>query len=240
MAKTSGLGDNLYVGGNNISGDINSLSRIGASRAMLDFTDITKSAVARQGGLRDGAIEFTSYFNPDAGQAHPTLSALPTSDVIVSYFRGSTLGNPAASLVAKQVGYDPTRGNDGALTLNTSAQGNAYGLEWGVMLTAGPQTDTSAGNATGLDQTAQTTNGAQAYLHVFSFSGTSCTVRIQHSSDNLSYSNLISFTAATAATSERKTVSGTVERYVRISTSGTFSSCVFAVTFVRNKAAVVF
>src|SRR5690606_15840714 len=81
----------------------------------------------------------------------PTLSAMPTSDIIVSYFRGTTVGNPAASLVAKQVGYDPTRGNDGALTLNTSAQANGYGLEWGVMLTPGTDTATAAGNGSSLD-----------------------------------------------------------------------------------------
>lgn len=147
--KTSGLGDRLYVGGNDISGDIGSLSSISGSRAALDFTAITQEAFERKHGLRDGSIEFTSYFNPDG--AHPTLSAMPTSDIIVSYFRGTTVGNPAASLVAKQVGYDPTRGNDGALTLNTSAQANGYGLEWGVMLTPSTDTATAAGSGSSLD-----------------------------------------------------------------------------------------
>lgn len=238
MAKQSGLGDRLFVGGNDISGDIGSLSRIGGSRATLDFTDITQEAMARKGGIRDGAIEFTSYFNPDG--AHPVLGALPTSDVIVSYFRGTAQGNPAASLVGKQVGYDPTRANDGALTLNTSAQANGYGLEWGVMLTGGEQTDTEATDHTGLDQGASSSHGAQAYLHVFSFTGTSCTVTIEDSADDSTYASLIAFTAATGATSERKTVTGTVDRYVRVATNGTFSECTFAVVFKRNSTSVEF
>lgn len=240
MGKSSGLGDNLYVGGSDLSGDISAISRIGCSAAQLDFTGINKEAFERKHGVRDGSIEFTSYFNPATGQAHPTLSALPTSDVIVSYFRGTAVGNVTGSINAKQVGYDPTRGNDGALTLATQAQANKFGLEWGVMLTAGKQTDTSATDSTGLDQTASTSNGAQAYLHVFSFTGTSCTVTIEDSADDSTYASLIAFTAATGATSERKTVTGTVDRYVRISTSGTFTSCVFAVAFVRNKIAVSF
>lgn len=240
MPKQSGLGDRLYVGGNDVSGDIGSLSRIGGSKAALGFTGIDKFAFERKGGIRDGAIEFTSYFNNDAGQAHPTLSALPTGDVVVSYFRGTEVGNAAASLVGKQVGYDPTRANDGALTLSTSAQANGFGLEWGVMLTAGKQSDGAATDSDGLDQTAQTAHGAQAYLHVFSFTGTSCTVTIEDSADDSTYAPLIAFTAATGATSERKTVAGTVDRYVRVATSGTFSACTFAVMFKRNAAAVSF
>lgn len=238
MSKTGGLGDNLYVDGVDLSGDISALSRIGGSKAPLDFTAINKLAFERKGGLRDGAIEFTSFFNPDG--AHPVLGALPTGDIIVSYFRGATAGNPAASIVAKQVGYDPTRGNDGALTLNTSAQANGFGLEWGVMLTGGKQSDTEATDHTALDQGAQTSHGAQAYLHVFSFTGTSCTVTIEDSADDSTYASLIAFTAATGATSERKTVSGTVDRYVRVATNGTFTECTFAVMFKRNTAAVVF
>lgn len=240
MAKTHGLSSALYVGSKDLSGDVGAVNRISTSQATLDKTGINKAAMERFVGLRDGAIEFTSYFNPATSQAHPTLSALPTTDVLVSYFNHTTKGDPAASCMAKQVGYDPTRGADGSLTLNTSAVANAYGLEWGVQLTAGVQTDTAATNSTGLDQTAQTTNGAQAYLHVFSFSGTSCTVSIEDSADNVTYANLLSFTAATGGTFERKTVAGTVDRYVRIATTGTFSSCAFAVVFVRNKRAVNF
>jgi len=240
MAKSSGLGDALYVDGYNLSGDINSLSRISTSRAALDFTAIDKTGFERLGGLKDGGIDFVSYFNSAAGQAHLDLSLLPTTDVQVAYFRGTTVGNKAAATVAKLVGYDPTRGADGSLTLATSAQSNGFGLEWGVMLTAGRQTDTSATNSTGLDQTAGTTQGAQAYLQVFSFTGTSCTVTVEDSTDNISFASLIGFTAATGRTTERKAVSGTVDRYVRIATTGTFSSCVFAVMFKRNKIVTVF
>src|SRR5256885_10676982 len=143
MAKQAGMGDNYYAGGYDLSGDTNSLSRIAGGPAALDVTDITQSAYARLGGLRDGGIDWVSYFDP-AGASHVLLSALPAADEVCTYFRGTALGNPAASCVAKLIGYDPTRGQDGALTLATAAQANGFGLEWGSQLTAGKRTDTAA------------------------------------------------------------------------------------------------
>ena len=83
MAKSSGLGDAFYVGGYDLSGDTSALSKIGGSLGVLDVTAINKSAFERLGGVRDGGIDWTSYFNPTG--AHPVLSALPTSDVIATY-----------------------------------------------------------------------------------------------------------------------------------------------------------
>lgn len=240
MAKTSGLGDNLYVGGYDLSGDIQALDSIHGGPAALDLTSIDKSAFVRTGGVRDGGISATSFFNSATGQAHPVLSALPTADVVVTYCRGTQVGAPAACVIGKQIGYDPTRDDAGNLTLKTEVQANGYGLEWGLQLTAGKQTDTSATDSEGLDNGDSTDFGAQAYLQVFSVTGTSCTVTIEDSSDDDTYSSLIAFTAATTRTTERKTVTGTVDDFVRISTSGTFTSCVFSVVFVRNNVAVTF
>lgn len=150
MAKTSGLGDNLLVAGYDLSGDIGSLSSISGSVAPLVVTGINKSAFERIGGRRDGAISFMAYFNPASNRAHPRLASLPRTDVMVSYLRGTTLGNAAASLIAKQINYDGTRADDGAFTFAVETQGNAYGLEWGQQLTAGLRTDTAATNGTGV------------------------------------------------------------------------------------------
>lgn len=245
MAKQSGLGDNLYLSGYDLSGDVGSLSRIGGSVATLDVTGIDKSAYERIGGLRDGSIEFTSYFNDAAGQAHPVLSTLPTTDRVLTYCRGTTLGNPAACLVAKQIDYAPTRADDGALTVAVSAQANGFGLEWGRQLTAGKRTDTAATSpATGIDTTASAAFGLQAYLQVFAFTGTSVTVTIQDSADNSTFAALASpaaFTVVSAApTSERIAVTGTVRRYLRVITTGTFSNAVFSVVAVKNESTVTF
>jgi hypothetical protein len=244
--KQSGLGDNLYIAGVNVSNDIGAIKKISGGPKPWEYTGIDKSAIERIGLERDGGMDFTSYFNPTV--AHPVWSALPTTDVICSYFRGTTLGNPAACMVAKQINYDPTRATDGALTCDISLLPNGFGLEWGVQLTAGQRTDTTATSpATGVDQTTvSTVFGWQAWLHVFAFAGTSVTVQLQDSADNSTFANLGSggaFTAATGITSQRLASPGatdTVRRYVRAITTGTFTNAVFAVVFTRNLTATVF
>ncbi len=241
MTKQSGLGDQLLIDGYLLSGDIGSLSRIGGGPAPLEMTGIDKSAFERLGGTLSGAIEFTSWVHDAAGQAHPVLSALPTADRYVTYLRGSGVGNGAASLLAVQIGYDPTRNQDGALTLNTSAQSTGgLPLEWGEQLTAGVRTDTAATNGTGLDGGASSTFGASAYLQVRSVTGTSVTVTLQDSADNSSWANITggAFTAATTRGAQRLSISGTIRRYVRAITTGTFTNAQFAVVFTRHLTAV--
>jgi hypothetical protein len=247
VAKQSGLGDNFYVGGVDLSGDISALDQISTARAVIDVTGIDKSANERIHGIKDGGFAFTSFFNPSAGQAFPTLKALPTADVACSYFRGTTIGNPAASCIGKQINYDGNRTDSGELTFKASVQGNGYGLEWGRMLTAGKRTDTTATSpATGVDTLASASFGAQAYLHVFAFTGTSVTVTLQDSADNISFTAMgtpMVFAAATTVGTQRISIANTstVRRYVRAITTGTFTNAVFAVNLVKNEeAGVVF
>lgn len=248
MTKTAGMGDNLYIGGVNIANDIGSLSSIGGGPAVLDLTGIDKSAMERLGSVRDGRIEFSAWYN--SALAHPVLSALPTADIVLTYARGTVLGNVAACLIGKQINYDGNRQQDGAYALAVSAQANAFGLEWGNQLTAGQRTDTTATSpGTGVDLTAVSTAfGWQAYLQVFAgFVGTSATMTIQDSADNAAFANMGggggSFTAATGITTQRIVSPGTtdtVRRYVRVITTGTFTNVVFSVVFVRNISLTAF
>ncbi|MFE1192930.1 hypothetical protein ACFW6E_09030 [Streptomyces olivaceoviridis] len=248
MAKTSGLGDNLYIAGYNASGDIQQLGGISGGPALLNVTGIDKSAYERIGGLRSGQFEYTAFFNSVAvtGGTHEKLSALPRTDVIMTYCRGTTLGDPAASLVGKQVNYDPTRGDDGLLTFAVSAQSNGYGIEWGRQLTAGLRTDTAATNGTSIDTAASASFGGQAYLHVTAFTGTDVTIRIQDSADNSTFADVagFAFTQVTAAPASERIALGntaTLRRYLRVSTAttGGFTSVTFSVNVIKNEVANV-
>lgn len=245
MSKQTGLGDALYIAGYDLSGDIGSVT-LGGGPSLLEVTGIDKSAFERIGGVRDGRIDYTAFFNTAVGRAHARLSPLPTADLIISYFRGTALGGASANLVAKQLNYDGTRADDGAFTFAGQNQGNGYGLEWGTSLTAGKRTDTTATNGTSVDfGTGSTTFGLQAYLHVFAFTGTSVTVKLQESSDNAAgdaFADVVggAFVAATAPGAQRIVTSATlaVERYLRVVTTGTFSNAVFAVNVIRNRTAL--
>jgi len=310
VAKSTGLGSRFLVGGYDISGDVNALDAITGAQALLDSTDITQSAHSRIAGLRDGSMGFTVFM--DTANAHPVLSALPTADTLMSAMPPpQAIGTPAAALVAKQVNYDPTRGSDGSLLMKVEGQGNAFGLEWGVQLTPGVRTDTTATNGASLDQgagfstpsvpasttpvtntsplpatvvisggtvsnvsvngvtagagdgtytvpagqtiaitysaaptwtwTLQTANGAQCYLQVTGFTGTSVTVTVQQAPDNATWTTLAAFTAATAAPAwQRVAAAGTVARYLRVISAGTFTSAKFAVAANVNLSATGF
>jgi hypothetical protein len=225
------------------------------------------------------------------------------------------IGGASACLVAKQVGYDATRGADGSLLLKTQGMGNAFGIEWGTQLTAGLRTDTAATNGTSLDQgaafstpsvplttvpvtntsplpatvvvsagtgtnvaingvlqgtfdgtytvlpgqtialtytvaptwtwTLQSAFGAQAYLQVTAFAGTSVTVAVQDSADNASFTTItgLTFTAVTAAPAWQRLATAnnaTVRRYLRVITTGTFNPATFAVVLDRNLSSTSF
>ncbi len=248
MAKQSGLGDQLYLSGYDLSGDVGSINTISGSFETLDVTSIDKSAFERLAGKRTGTLEFSTFFNDDTigDSEHTALKGLPNTDVIATYHRGTALGAPAVGCIGKQVNYDWSRGNDGGLTSSVQILSNGYGLEWGVAGTAGKRTDTSATSpATGIDTTASASFGAQAYLQVFAFTGTSVTVKIQDSADNSSFADIspsLTFAAATAKGAQRVSVANgtTLRRYLRVVTTGTFSNAVFAVVIVKNTAAVTF
>jgi len=253
MAKRSGLSDNFYLAGIDMSGDVGAVTAIKMPRTLLDCTGINKSAHERFNGLKDGEISFNSFWNDGAtaygaapanragaaGTSMFQLSSLPTADIIVSYFMGTALGGWTANMVAKQVNYDNTRGADGSLISATQCMANGFGLEWGQSLTAGIRTDTAATTpGTGVDNTeaiVSTAFGMSAYLQVFSFTGTSVTMQIQDSADNAAFANitgLAAFTVVNGVTSQRietDTLARTIRRYLRVITTGTFNPCSFAV-----------
>jgi hypothetical protein len=178
------------------------------------------------------------------GGEHNLLHTLPTSDIIGTYFHATTIGNPACSCNGKQLNYDPTRDASGNLTLQVSIQGNLYGLEWGYMLTPGLRTDLVATTGAFFDQGTPTTTafGAQAYLQLVDFVGTSVDVQIQHATTSGgSYTTLIDFGAQTAIGGYRQTVSNVtnVNEFLKVVTVGTFTMATFAVMINRNLIAGV-
>jgi hypothetical protein len=237
------MGDDFYFGGYRIGGDIQSLQVQGGPN-LLDVTDITQSAHSRLGGLRSGTISLVAYSDPSAGQEHAAFSPLSRSDIIATYLRGQVLGNPAACCNALQLNYDPTRAADGMYTEKIDLNSDSYGLEWGIQLTAGLRTDTTATTGTAYADTGQTAFGGQAYLQIVSLTGTSVDVTISHATTSGgTYSTLIDFGAQTGRGAWRGFVSNTttVDQYLKVNTSGTFTSAAFQVTWVRNQiAGVVF
>jgi hypothetical protein len=243
MAKRGGLGQRFYVEGFDISGDVGSIDTAMARRGSEKVTGIDKSAEERLLLLSDGELSFSPWFNPSAGQEHLALRGLPRTDVGCMWCFSTTLGDAVAWLTGKQVNYDWQRGASGSLKGKVQALANGSPLEWAVLLKA-KGTHASAGSDTGLNDSAQTTAGAVGYLQHFSAASGTVTYIIEHSSDSTngidgSWTTLM--TLAVVATpwtpvSARVVVAGTVKKYVRATTTGVFTTAVFAVAFRRKSA----
>jgi hypothetical protein len=250
MAITTGVGGRFLVDEFNLSGSTGAARRLQYSAGQQDTSTIQDEGMRRNALVRDGAIDWTAFWDDAAGASVPVLSELPTADRQVSLLHRSTRGATAWSETAKQVTYAPDRSNDGALTLDIATVANNTGVEGGHTLTAGIENSTGSENLAGVDDqgTATTTNfGLQAYLHVVSFTGTSVTVTIQDSDDDGAgdaYAAITgaAFTAAAGATFERIQTGRTqaVKRWMRLALTGTYSDVDLCVVVIRNQVSRTF
>ena len=255
--KTSGLGDQLYVDGIDMSGDIGAVQSLVKSFAEQIVTGLDKSAEERILLLEDGEIGFANYYNPVSPGLHAILSDLPDTDALVSYFRGTLLGAVTASLLGKQINYGLSRGSDGSLVgANIAVKGSGYGLEYGYSLTAGKKHSVGAESLPGLDGTAGGYTAAPAsadpttfVLHMFAMTGAAgddVTVRIEHSDDDGgmdAYTTLIDFTNVDiAAVPQAQRITKTVTHaklWLRVTTltvSNYPTTVDFAVAAIRGVA----
>jgi hypothetical protein len=236
MAKGNGLGANLYIGGYDVSNDVGQVDAAELTRTVLEATGIDKSAIERLPGLYSGRIAFSGFFNDEAGKSHVALKSLPTADQAAMLLLGTTLGEEAAALTGKQIGYGWTRGADGSLGIQTEVLGNGCLLDWGKMLTAGKRTDSAANNGTGVDFGSSSSFGMVGYLEAFEFTGTSALMEWQHSSDDGATDPYGTVSAGTTQATVTTAPAGfrvehltqSMDRWLRIKSSGTFSNLVFA------------
>lgn len=238
MAKQTGLGDAFYIDGHDLSGDVTSVDTIATRKAVLDTPVLNQSGMVRLAGMGDGEISFTSWFDDGTNLAHDALSGLPTTDVTTMYCRGTAADSPTAMLVAKQINYDYTRGTDKSLSAVVQCLGNGNGIEWGVLFAA-EATQSSAGSTSSKDDGASTSNGLAAVLHIIDINSGTPTFKIEDSPNDSDWTDLVSFSAVANGNepaAERVTVTGTVNRYLRITSTGTFSNAKFIVAYRRGES----
>ena len=238
MAKKSGLGQQIFVNGYDLSGDVATIDNAGSPRNLLEITAVNASGIERLVGLSDGNLSVSSWFNDATEQEHAAFSGLVTTDRILTWAFGATRGDVAACLVAKQLNYDGSRGSDGSLSFTIDTQAaSGEPLEWGNTLTTGKETHSSAAVSTSRDDGATTGYGLVGILSVTDVDSGTATVHIQQSADNVTFATILSFVAVSAAaapSAQRLTLSGAILRYLRVSTTGTFSNCDFCMVTRRG------
>lgn len=240
MPKRAGFPQNFYVEGRDVSGDVGSIESASFKRSLGTITGIDKSAEERIPLLGDGQLTWKAWFNDSTDQGHDAFKNLGDADTGILWALGLAVGDPAAFLTAKRFSYETSRGEDGSLQCSLDAQGTGGTcLEWGRMLTAGKVTHAGAANGASLDNAAPSSSGAVVAIEHFALGSGTVTYLWQDSPDNSVFTTRITFTAISGAAtrkSERRTFDGTVARYTRIASSGTFTNAVFA-AFERRRLA---
>lgn len=196
-----------------------------------DATDITSATRNYVPGLTDSTIAasglFESLYDTPAVAA---LGAASGSPVTVAP-AGFALGNPVIVVSGREISYEVSGAVGEVVAANINIQGDGR-FDSGVSLIDLAEV-TATGTGSVHTAAAGTSNGGVGTIHVTACSGT-LTVKIQHSTNNSTWSDLLTFTAATGATSERVVVSGAVNKYLRA--SYTLTGVGAAATFTTNLA----
>lgn len=232
----------LLAGGYSILGDVTMLED--EREALIEDATVLGVAweVQQYIGVKRWKLTQEGFYN-DVALGHNVALVTPGSSKVVAF---APEGN---TLAAKFVGSPTVQGNykrqiqRGTLTKASvvfESEGNHD--EGKIIATLAARTAAGDTHLTSVDNLASSANGGAGYLELTALTldgYTNLIVRIQHSSDNSSFVDLITFTAVTAApAAERKTVAGTVNRYLDViwayTGAGTSPTGTWCVGFARN------
>ena len=222
MAKFTAKNGIILTGGYNYSPYVTAYD--GEHTAgMIDVTGFSEGGQNFIPGLPTGKMNVTMLWDNTALTGAPiTITSGGVGNVTVIP-EGYTLGAQSLSMPYLTANYSPSGEPAGALQLGTfSFEGSGstfYGIERGVMLAHQTITNTTTTNGVDDPTGAAVTAICAATLHIWKKCATDTyVVKVQHSTDDNTYADLITFTAnASIRTSERIVVaSGTVNRYRRI------------------------
>lgn len=198
-------------------------------------------------GIEDGTVSTAGMFDGTALAVDEYLSGVVgsgTDIVFTACWEGlAAIGYRATLCSTQETSYEVTSPVADVVSIKAEWQGNG-GLDQGVVL-AGRQAFGGTGasvNNTAVDNAAASTNGGVAHLHVTANARTAAsTVKVQHSTDNTTFVDLVTFTAvgASPALAAQRVVIApgtTVNRYVRaqVSPGGTTNTVTVTVSFARR------
>ena len=223
MAAKRGLGASVMVNGYDLSTFLKTASP-DLSIELLDATTFQAPGGDKifVGGFRDGKLSLEGFFDSDPTNQNEiddvfnaVIGGTTKQVVTVSPEGALTLGNRCYLIDADTVKYAVGSPATGLIMSNAEVQSSS-GLGYGVILQPKAAL-TATGNGSSVDNAASSANGGAGHLHVTAKSGTTPTItgKIQHSVDNSTWVDLITFAALAVIGSERVEVTGTVNRYLR-------------------------
>ena len=200
-----------------------------------DITAFGASSRSFLPGLQTATMGLTGLWSADTDGSDEELNALlanATSPLSTVAIQAGTIGNKAILMQSDELTYNISSPVADVVSVSADFQATTDGT--GASTAFG-----ALGNLSSVDNAASSANGGFAILHVptNSIGGGVTTIKVQHSADNATFADLITFStvAASTKTSELKAVSGTVNRYIRAtaSTAGSSGAITFMLSFAR-------
>jgi len=239
MTKAAAQASAIYVGGYDISGSLNKFD-LPMGKELKDVTCFLDQGRKYIPLFQGDALNVGGFFDNGVGGVDAILAALQYTETEVCVLVGGTAFESVAygaTLFFNK--YELSSQVDDAIVLSGSFQPGIEGagvVDQGIVLQA-KATKSVDGEGTGHDGLAASSDGAVAYLQVFACGADDDLVVVIEDDDNdgfLTPNTLITFTTANGITSERKAVTGAVQRYVRVTYNGVEPwSASFAVVFRR-------
>ncbi len=217
---------------------------VDVQRAMLDKTTLTSDSQEFFVGMKMSTLTVDSIVDSasTANNYWDTLTSFYSNGTLVPVTvspDGISSGSTATLAQGYLSGFAPQTAVADRVTASLTFTLSGGASKDGRNLVAHEAIST---NTTGsaVDNSAGTANGGVAHLHVTAVSGTSptCDTVVEHSTNNSTWSTLVTFTQATGATSQRVTVAAgtTVHRYVRAKSTlgGTSPNFTISAAFARS------
>lgn len=201
------------------------------------FSDDDKTYIV---GLADGTISTSGLFDSSAGASDDVLRGLIAQDdnTFTVLPEGVTAGSRAIIANGQLTSYEVSSPVGDVISISAEVQADG-GLLHGVALTGLVSTGSASATTTGINNGAGTSGGGLYNLHVTenTHNGTT-TIKVQHSTDDVTYADLVTFTnvSASATGGESITSTGTVNQYLRtLSTlAGASGSVTYQVSAARR------
>ena len=184
-------------------------------------------------GLEEATVSIGGLWDGTGNDAYHHSKITSPPELITVGIGGLTVGNVTKSMNVYPTGYQVRSTVNDAVRITANGAASA-GLASGFSLHDLTE-ETGDSNSASIDNGASSAFGGVGFLHVTGDNaGSALVVRIQDSTDDAAWSDLISFTSTDTVTSERLTVSGTVNRYVRAIWTRSAGAFTFTVAFSRN------
>lgn len=223
MSFRHGKNTAVLVGEYNVSSYLNEVSS-SQSIETADTTTFGTAAKTYITGQNDATISFSGLYDGATDAIAEIFESIIDSDltppITIAADGGLTVGNKVVLAQAKQTSYEVSAPVSDVVSLSGEFQVTS-GMRGGVLLAAATSHDTTT-NGSAVDGAASSALGARANLHVTANTRDEDTViKVQHSADDSIWADLITFTTvgATTLTSETATASGTINRYLRATTT---------------------